>query len=111
MTSSWWAKKLGTEQSAPPSPYPRTAPVPPPYVPPRPTPTQQSAPNVAVTNENIAEVAGLWQGGQATKTEVQNCPNCGSNLFFSRSNAGSAVAPRCYACGYTQGRPMQGMPL
>lgn len=110
MTSSWWAKKLGTEQP-PATSYPRTAPVPPPYVPPRPTPTQQTAPNVAVTNENIAEVAGLWQGGQATKTEVQNCPNCGSNLFFSRSNSGSGVAPHCYECGYTQGRPMQGMPL
>jgi hypothetical protein len=74
--------------------------------------------NMQVTGENINQAAGLWQGGQGTKTETSLCPNCGSDLFFSRSNSGSVIsqngmatpAPRCYSCGYTVGREMQGIP-
>lgn len=110
-SSSWWAKKLATEPSEPSRvstppmsapPAPRVAPVPP--------MTPKSAPNVQVTGENFAEASTMWQGGEATRTEVRSCPNCGSNLYFSRSNSGSSVAPRCYECGYTEGRPMQGVP-
>lgn len=110
-SNSWWSRKLNAEP-APPAPRntpPVSSPAPPrlPAVPPM---TQKSAPNVQVTGDNFAEASTLWQGGEATATEVQNCPNCGSNLYFSRSNSGSRVAPRCYACGYTDGRPMQGVP-
>lgn len=113
MSSDWYARKLA--QAAPPQQpqqqsYPGTA-LPPPYVPPVPP---SSTPQV--TKENIADVAGLWKGGQATKTETQRCPNCGGDHFFSMSNGVSAggagarlatsrgmatTAPRCFDCGYT----------
>ena len=48
------------------------------------------------------------KGGVGTRTETEPCPQCGSDLFFHRADTGSK--PRCYSCGYTQGRPMQGMP-
>lgn len=83
-----------------------------------PQPTAQSAPNIAVTQDNIGEVAMLWQGGEATRRETGRCPQCGSDLYFSRTNTGgiassagmSTPAPRCYECGYTEGRQMQGLP-
>lgn len=110
-SSSWWAKKLANDQRevAPVSTPPTSAP-PPPRVAPVPPMTQQSAPNIQVTGDNFAEASTMWQGGEATRTEVQSCPNCGSHLYFSRSNSGSSVAPRCYECGFTEGRPMQGVP-
>lgn len=111
MSNTWWTRKLaGDQPSAPPSTLPPTSPKPPARVAPAPRPAQQNMPDVHVTDQNFAEAATLWQGGEAARTETQNCPNCGSNLYFSRSNAGTAAAPRCYACGYTQGRPMQGIP-
>lgn len=90
-------------------------------MPSRAVPAYQPAPqqkNVQVTGENVAEVAMTWQGGEGTRRETSNCPNCGSNLYFSRSNTGTTVsisgmatpAPRCYSCGYTDGRQMQGLP-
>lgn len=83
-----------------------------------PPPQQRTTPNVTVTADNFAEASTHWQGGDATRQESQNCPNCGSNLFFTRANAGTlysqngmaAPAPRCYACGFTPGREMQGVP-
>ena len=114
-SSDWWARKLGGQPSAPAAPtsapnYP-SGPAAPPYVPPVPP---SSTPQV--TKDNIAEVAGMWKGGQATKTETQRCPNCGGDHFFSMSNGVSAggagarlmtqngmatTAPRCFDCGYT----------
>lgn len=110
--ASWWAKKLTNDAptAAPRQTYPPSQPSPPPRLPAQPPMAPRSAPNVQVTADNLAEAATLWQGGEGTRTETQNCPNCGSNLYFSRTNSGSQVAPRCYACGYTQGRPMQGVP-
>lgn len=75
-----------------------------------PAPTQQSAPGVAVTPENFTDVAGLWQGGQGTRTETSRCPACGGDHYFSRRNSGQQVPAHCYSCGYTEGRPMQGIP-
>ena len=112
-TSSWWSKKLGTEQQQqqPSSARPNmhTTHALPSYAP------QSQQPQVTPTN--LMEAAGAWNGGEARK-ETQSCPNCGSNLFFSRSNTGSMPTewgmatppPRCYSCGYTVGRPMPGIP-
>lgn len=125
MSSDWYARKLGGQPSAPayaPSTpqqpnYPG-GPAAPPYVPPVPPATD----NVQVTGENIAQVAGLWKGGQATKTETQRCPNCNGDHFFSMSNGVSAggagariatergmatTAPRCFDCGYTTRHGLQ----
>ena len=108
MTATWWAKKLGTPEAHP-GTVPDARTFDRPTMPaPQPVP---ALPSMTVTVGNFAEATAAWQGGPAARTESQPCPNCGSNLFFSRSNGGSAVAPRCYSCGYTQGRPMQGMPL
>lgn len=109
-SSSWWAKKLSTEPAPARTSTPPVAPPPRPRLAPVPPVTPQSAPDMRVTSENIADAAMLWQGGEATRTEQQNCPNCGSHLYFSRANSGTAAASRCYACGFTPGRPMQGIP-
>lgn len=124
-SSDWYARKLG--QNAP-SPYTRTST--PPSRPPAPARIEQvpqhtrdQQPEVQVTADNVAEAAALWHGGQGTKSETENCPNCGSHLFFSRSNgtgeaggsgskvftqAGTAsVAARCFSCGYSPTMPMQ----
>lgn len=124
-SSDWYARKLGNQQ---PSSYTRSS-TPPsgPSAPARieqvPQHTRAQQPEVQVTAENMAEAAALWQGGQGTKTETQSCPNCGSHLYFSRSNGtgesgGSGakvfthsgampVAARCFSCGYSPNKPMQ----
>jgi hypothetical protein len=121
-SADWFAKKLGggapartyTPPTAPaynqPS-YPQ-GPPPPAYVPPVPQGQQPK-----VTAENIAQVAGLWKGGEATRKETSTCPNCGGNAYFSMTNAnGSKVAtqhgmasaaPRCFECGYTTHHGLQ----
>lgn len=83
-----------------------------------PPPAQRTTPNVTVTPENFAEASTHWQGGDASRQEAMDCPNCGSNLFFSRGNTGNVMsprgmaqpAPRCYSCGFSPGREMQGEP-
>lgn len=109
-SDSWWTRKLVGDAPPVRTSTPPASPPAPVRIPPRPPVTQRSAPNVQVTGENFAEASTLWQGGDGVRTEVQSCPNCGSDLYFSRSNSGSRVAPRCYACGFTDGRPMQGVP-
>lgn len=109
-SSSWWASKLGGQPAAQQPTLPPVSPPAPARLSPVPQPTEQSAPNVAVTGENFSELATLWQGGEATRTETARCPQCGGDHFFSRSNTGSRVAARCYDCGYTEGRQMQGLP-
>jgi hypothetical protein len=120
-SANWWARKLGT-------PAPATAPQQPTYTTPPAravSPTLQpfqapSTPPAVVTEDNIADAAALWQGGQGTKTETTHCPNCGSPNYFSRANQGfqnpnhtgagasvttergtAQVAARCFACNYT----------
>ena len=110
MSSTWWAKKLGVEPPNAPQ-YQSSSVRPAPPTLPSYQPSPVTSPSTPITMENFADATHAWQGGAATRTESQPCPNCHGNLFFSRSNGGSAVAPRCYTCGYTQGRPMQGMPL
>lgn len=112
--SDWWTRKLSGNPSSPPP-----ANRPPDRVLPRlPEQTPKNAPQIQVNADNFAEASTHWTGGEATRTETGNCPNCGSDLYFSRSNGGAvysergqaAPAPRCYACGFTPGREMQGVP-
>jgi len=112
--NDWWSRKLNAPKQEPP-----TATRPPDRIlPAMPPPAQRMTPQMTVTPDNFAEASTHWQGGDAARQEAQNCPNCGSNLFFSRANAGTlysqsgmaAPAPRCYACGFTPGREMQGVP-
>lgn len=124
--ADWYSRRLANQ--APSTPYTRSStppsqPAAPARVQPVPQHTRAQQPEVQVTAENVAEAAALWQGGQGTKTETENCPNCGSHLFFSRSNgtgesggsgakvftqSGSAsVASRCFSCGYSPTMPMQ----
>lgn len=110
--SGWWERRLGGQRPQQPAPqYPPT------NYQPQPAPQYQQAPNQPapqpqVTPGNLFEAAQHWQGGEATKTERQNCPKCGSGHFFSRSQGavrGPAPAPICYHCGYngmfSQGDP------
>jgi hypothetical protein len=106
--SDWWAKRLNVQ----PQPDQATTNYQPPQQQ-RPIyqPQQPQAPTT------IMEGVAAWQGGEG-KAEVGNCPQCGSDLYFSRRNAGSTygpggmatTAPRCFACGFTQGRMAQGQP-
>lgn len=123
--SDWYARKLAQMQGqAPPAPAPTSYPAQHPGygVPQQPQgpPTQQGPTHqydtsqIQVTNENVAEVAGLWQGGEGTKKETTRCPECHRNSFFSRSNAPGVINvntgqmvkpnPQCMDCGYA-GRP------
>lgn len=106
-SASWWASKLSGQPSQQPSLPPVAAPPP---SRPAPQPYQQPVQNVTVTGDNIAEAAMMWKGGEASRTETSACPQCRGDHYFSRSNTGSRVAARCYDCGYTEGRPMQGLP-
>lgn len=113
--SGWWDKKLNAapRHDLPPANRPPDR-----VLPAMPPAQQRVTPNIAVTADNFAEASTHWQGGDATRTEYGSCPNCASDLYFSRSNAGTiynqagaaAPAPRCYACGFSPGREMQGVP-
>lgn len=117
MSSSWWERKLGNPAQRPPS-HPPAAPAPPPQLRPVPQHTVTQSQQINLTQDNFVDAAQTWQGGEASRKETQNCPSCGSSLFFSRANAGSMVsqagmvsaAPRCYECGYMPGRAAQGVP-
>lgn len=55
-----------------------------------------------VTPMDVLERAGA-RGGKGTKTETENCPECGSNQYFQRRGAskmGLPPAPYCHTCGY-----------
>lgn len=108
----WWSKKL----SQPTQPQQATPPVSAPVrfavqVPPAHAPVQQPSnqrvldPGKAPTDQiSMGEAIGLWQGGEAMRTEGHlSCPSCGSNLVFARTKGrvnGAAPAPRCFSCGW-----------
>lgn len=121
-SSSWWARKLGTE---PQQPAPQWSPAPVQTVPghaasyPATGPAYQGPPpmgaqtqHIQVTKDNVVALTGLWQGGQGTKTETQRCPQCGSSDYFSRANVSGSkmvntnsgtmahAAPHCFDCGH-----------
>ena len=113
-TSSWWSKKLGTEPQRPLyTPQPQYQQPSPQY-----PQQQQQQQQPQVTADNLLDAAHAWRGGEATRKETRNCPSCGSDLYFSRTNGGGVPTergmvtpdPRCYSCGYTEGHQMQGMP-
>lgn len=113
MTStSWWSRKLGGSDD----PHANDRPPRPPVQPwDRPRPSYPDPPKVSP--DNVFDAALQWHGGDA-RVETGHCPQCGSGLYFSRGNASPVVTPngmarvpgRCYSCGYTDGRPMQGSP-
>ena len=64
-----------------------------------------------VTIENLYEAAGYWRGGEAARTNPNQCPRCGGNQYFDNvkaSKRGPAPAPHCYNCGYNDGMFDQG---
>ena len=115
--SDWWARRMAPED-APRTGYPQTAPTPRPALPPLPVRAPETSPDIQVTASNLHQTATMWAGGEGTQTETQSCPQCRSDLYFSRANTAAVMttrgsvspSPRCYSCGYTQARPNQGMP-
>lgn len=116
----WYARKLGGQQPQQrqqqqyqtPYQHPRHQPG---YVEPGQPPaswTQPPQEDEGLTLHNFVHKMGQWRGGQAHRTDKQPCPECGSDLFFSRGNANSrngAPAPHCFSCGYSGGLiPTQG---
>lgn len=110
--NDWWSRRLGNQQPQQ-TPIYQQPQAPQQYQQQAPQYTQQPQPQQPrVTAENLYDAAMTWQGGQATRTETQSCPNCGGGHYFSRTNGpsrGPAPAPMCYDCGYngmfTQGDP------
>lgn len=100
MSSNWYQKRLaGGAPAAPaqPAAAPAQAPA---YPQPQVQPQQAPQGNTNGFYDVLGGKPGATsKGGIATKTEVAACPGCGSNNYFSRSNAGNAK-PRCYDCGY-----------
>ena len=108
--SDWWSRKIGNQPSPPPRTPPSTMPTSPnnirfPQVQ-QPAPQHQTQPQVPA-NENgeisMGDAIRSWRGGEAARRETHDCPECGSNLVFSRSKGminGHSPAPRCYACGW-----------
>jgi len=110
--SDWWAKRLGNKPQQTPI-YPEQQYQQQQY----PQQQQQQYPQQQqqqpkVTAANLFDAAMTWQGGPATRTETQSCPQCGGGHYFSRTNGpsrGPAPAPMCYDCGYN-GMFIQGDP-
>lgn len=118
----WYARKLGggqpQQRQQVPEYQPRQRPEPlgsRPGQPPAswtqpPQPPQEE--EEGLTLHNFVHKMGQWRGGVAHRTDKQPCPECGSDLFFSRGNAISrngAPAPHCFSCGYSGGLiPTQG---
>lgn len=107
MSKNWWSKKLGGGSPAP-QPSPPTSPSTPGHptgnagpAPPRAAP-QQGQQHESVTT--AIQDPSVWKGkGQAAKTELDRCPACNSNNYFSRKGngiGGNAPAAHCYECGY-----------
>lgn len=102
---NWYAQKLGGKAPAQPQAYQQPQyPVQQPQVPAQyPVQQQPPQPQIKVTAENFKQAMNYWQGGEATKTERQPCPKCGSNHYYSRSQGnlrGPAPAPMCFECGF-----------
>lgn len=58
---------------------------------------------------SLKQVAKMWRGGEATRTETDTCPRCGSGHYFSNrgsvqfnatSGQSSPPKPTCFTCGY-----------
>lgn len=123
--TNWWQRALGGETPQPPPAPPQPAPAPaypqPQYRPqqtPQPGYPPQGVPGSKriVTKENVVDAVNDPSSYEGLVTpsmkqgDTQNCPNCGSHLYFVRSNAGTVVnvntgqmahpTALCEACGY-----------
>jgi hypothetical protein len=110
----WWDRALGRAPAQPrpvqpqayqPQPQPQQAP--PPGYPQQgyqPPPQQYQQPQPVINNIHDAVGAmGMWQGGEAARTETHRCPQCGGGHFYSRAQGarrGPPPAPLCFDCGY-----------
>lgn len=63
-------------------------------------------------NKLVGAARNALQRGVAHRTDVEPCPQCGSNQFFSRGTTNKRMpppAPHCYNCGYNDGMFEQGL--
>lgn len=114
---NWWDRKLGGGQrpAAQPHSYPERRPAPPqaqviqnPY---RNYGEQYEERPAGYQDIGIEEAVAMGESyrpkpGKAKALGEGNCPECGSNNFFSRRNTmmrGPAPAPICEDCGYNGG--------
>lgn len=124
--SDWWSKQLSGNA---PAPVQSTPPVTPPMRTAIRIPAVVANPTVQVQPQqpqhqhvldssrgpqdqiSMGDAIRMWKGGEAHRKENNSCPECGSNLVFSRSKGtminGASPAPRCYECGWN-GRYSQG---
>lgn len=108
--ANWFQKRMEQEHGGPlppPAPavhgYPQGSP--PQQAPQQAQPQQQGfdVDQLEKTPENVKLMMQYWTGGEGTKTEVNRCPSCGSDHYFSRSQGvmrGPAPAALCYTCGF-----------
>lgn len=107
--SDWWSKKLAGEKPTPPRHT-----LPPVNVPMRfpaavTAAAQPQQQDEGPEPESLSEFlrSNRTRGGEATRRENVNCPDCGSPYVFSRTGKGTGTminganpAPRCYECGW-----------
>lgn len=110
--SDWWSKKLAGEKPSPPRPSlpPVTVPMRfPATVTAQAQPQQHQQVDSGPEPETLSEFlrSNKTRGGEATRRETMNCPDCGSPYVFSRTGRGANTmingahpAPRCYECGW-----------
>lgn len=63
----------------------------------------QTPPPGSVNHQNFMQMASMWRGGPAMKSDPGGCPECGSPRFYSRAKTvsrGPAPAPHCFDCGF-----------
>lgn len=115
MSNDWYARRLGQQAPQQQQPQARQGWTPPPpqyapqqFVQPQPTPGQhqmppQTPPPGSVNHQNFMQMASLWRGGPAMKSDPGGCPECGSPRYYSRAKTvsrGPAPAPHCFDCGF-----------
>jgi hypothetical protein len=113
MSKDWYARKLGQQSpAAPPATqgqqsYPTQQQA---FTPQQQQRVEANAGEEALARGDYAAATAHWQGGQATRTETENCPSCGSANYFSHlqgagtnliGHQGAArVAGRCFDCNH-----------
>ena len=112
MTSSWWAAKLGVEQT--PAARPQwdrnttyVSPAREHYAPPPPVEEGRVPPQGQM---DIMTAVSMFKGSKAANA-IESCPSCGSPHVFAITAGGilgNSPAPRCTACGWNGGKFEQG---
>lgn len=105
MSSDWYARRFGgNSRTAPPPPqrpvYHQGQQAPVDYH--QPQYQEPDTSQIRVTPENFLSAASMWKGGPGAKADRHPCPNCGSNLYYSRAGKSRmpAPAPHCFSCGF-----------